>query len=461
MPYAQALTKAHQAFLTELFPGDGCLFTPEEMNVFATDAGRERTMPFAVVRPESREQVAELLRWADAERMPIVPRARATNQVGAAVPVHKGVVVSLLRMNKIVDIDGRDFVAELGPGVVTAELQAACAKKHLFYPPDPASVKTSTVGGNIATCAGGLRAVKYGVTRDWVLGLEAVLPGGRVLSMGGRAHKDVVGLDLKRLFVGSAGKLGLITEVTVKLVPLPEASASVLVGFRDLASCMDGAQAVFQAGLLPSACEFMGGGVLDVVRMGNDIPVAQDARGALLFKLDGTQEGVDAEVRRLNQALDAVNPLSVEVGSGEAEEAIWDVRRGISPGSYRLRPDKLGEDIAVPRSKVGELVERAELLGREYGLPLLCYGHLGDGNIHSNIMYDASVAGEAETAHRVKDELFRLALGLGGTISGEHGTGLAKKSFVPEQLSEDEMQIMADIKAVFDPNGIMNPGKGW
>lgn len=180
-----------------------------------------------------------------------------------------------------------------------------------------------------------------------------------------------------------------------------------------------------------------------------------------MFKLDGTQEGVDAEVRRLNQALDAVNPLSVEVGSGEAEEAIWDVRRGISPGSYRLRPDKLGEDIAVPRSKVGELVERAELLGREYGLPLLCYGHLGDGNIHSNIMYDASVAGEAETAHRVKDELFRLALGLGGTISGEHGTGLAKKSFVPEQLSEDEMQIMADIKAVFDPNGIMNPGKGW
>ena len=461
MPYAQALTKAHEAFLTDLFPGDGCLLTPEEMNVFATDAGRERAMPWAVVRPENREQVAELLRWADAERMPIVPRARATNQVGAAVPVHGGVVVSLLRMNRIIDIDERDFAAVLQPGVVTAELQAACAKKRLFYPPDPASVKTSTVGGNIATCAGGLRAVKYGVTRDWVLGLEAVLPGGRILTMGGRSHKDVVGLDLKRLFVGSAGKLGLITEVTVKLIPLPEASASVLVGFRDLASCMDGAQAVFRAGLLPSACEFMDETVLSVVRMDNDIPVAPDARGALLFKLDGTSEAVDAEVRRLTRALDAVRPVSVEVGVGEAEEAIWDVRRGISPASYRLRPDKVSEDIAVPRGRVAELVESIHRTGREHGLPVLCYGHLGDGNIHANVMYDRSSDDETATANTVKEALFRLALELGGTISGEHGTGLAKASFVPEQLSADEMQIMADIKAVFDPHSIMNPGKGW
>ncbi|BDQ33841.1 FAD-binding oxidoreductase [Pseudodesulfovibrio portus] len=461
MPYAQALTKAHEAFLTDLFPGDGCLLTPEAMNVFATDAGRERAMPLAVVRPENRGQVAELLRWADAERMPVVPRARATNQVGAVVPIHGGVVVSLLRMNTIIDIDGQDFAAVLQPGVVTADLQAACAKQRLFYPPDPASVKTSTVGGNIATCAGGLRAVKYGVTRDWVLGLEAVLPGGRILTMGGRAHKDVVGLDLKRLFVGSAGKLGLITEVTVKLVPLPEASASVLVGFRDLATCMDGARAVFRAGLLPSACEFMDGTVLDVVRMGNDIPVAQKAKGALLFKVDGTSEGVDAEVRRLTQALDAVRPLSVEVGVDEAEEAIWDVRRSISPGSYRLRPDKVSEDIAVPRSKVGELVETIHRTGDEYGLPVLCYGHLGDGNIHANIMFDGAAEGERATAHTIKDELFRLALRLGGTISGEHGTGLAKASFVPEQLSADELRIMADIKKVFDPNDIMNPGKGW
>ncbi|MBG0790685.1 MAG: FAD-binding protein [Desulfovibrionaceae bacterium] len=461
MPYAQALTKAHAAFLTDLFPGDGCLLTPEEMNVFATDAGRKRAMPWAVVRPENREQAAELLRWADAERIPVVPRARATNQVGAVVPVHGGVVVSLLRMNQIIDVDERDFAAVLQPGVVTSDLQAACAEKRLFYPPDPASVKTSTVGGNISTCAGGLRAVKYGVTRDWVLGLEAVLPGGRVLSMGGRSHKDVVGLDLKRLFVGSAGKLGLITEVTVKLVPLPEASASVLAGFRDLASCMDGAQAVFRSGLLPSACEFMDGAVLAVTRMVGDVPVASDAQGALLFKVDGTREAVDAEVRRLTEALGTVQPLSVEVGAGEAEEAIWEVRRTISPASFLLRPDKLSEDLAVPRGRVAEMVESVHSIGREHGLPVLCYGHLGDGNIHSNILFDKSAESEEAKAHAVKDELFRLALRLGGTISGEHGTGLAKASFVPEQLSADELRIMADIKAVFDPHYIMNPGKGW
>lgn len=461
MPYIQALTKAHEAFLTDLFPGDGCLLTPEEMNVFATDAGRKRAMPWAVVRPENREQVAELLRWADAERIPIVPRARATNQVGAAVPVHGGVVVSLLRMNRIIDVDERDFAAVLEPGVITSDLQDACAEKRLFYPPDPASAKTSTVGGNIATCAGGLRAVKYGVTRDWVLGMEAVLPGGRVLTMGGRCHKDVVGLDLKRLFTGSAGKLGVITEVTVKLVPLPEVSTSILVGFRDLVSCMDGAQAVFRAGLLPSACEFMDGMVLSKVGIDHEVPVAKDARGALLFKLDGTREAVDAEAQRLVRALETVKPLSVEMGTGPDEERLWEVRRVISPASYKLRPDKVAEDISVPRSKVAELVDTIHRTGEEYGLPVLCYGHLGDGNIHASIMYDRADEDETAKANTVKDELFQLSLRLGGTISGEHGTGLAKASFVPKQLSADEMQLMADLKAVFDPNGIMNPGKGW
>ncbi|MCJ2165330.1 MULTISPECIES: FAD-linked oxidase C-terminal domain-containing protein [unclassified Pseudodesulfovibrio] len=461
MPYAQSLTSAHAAFLTDLFPGDGCVLAPEALNAFATDASRERAVPWSVVRPENREQIVELLRWADAERMPIYGRSRGTGQVGNAVPVLGGVVVSMLRMNRIITIDDQDFVAELEPGVVTAELQAACAKKKLFYPPDPASVKTSTVGGNISTCAGGLRAVKYGVTRDWVLGLEAVLPGGKVLTMGGRSHKDVVGLDLKRLFVGANGKLGLITGITVKLVPLPESSTSVLAGFSDLASAMDGAMAVFQAGLLPSACEFMDVMTLKAVRMGSDIPLADDAEAALLFKLDGTTEGVAAEVRRLNAALKLVRPVSVVTGSGADEEALWAVRRDISPASYRLKPSKISEDISVPRSKVARLVETAQAAGRDFGLPVLCYGHLGDGNIHTNLMHDAAVAAEVETAHKVKELLFRAAVELGGTISGEHGTGLTKASFVAEQLSAEELRIMTDVRRAFDPHEIMNPGKGW
>ncbi|WP_207264798.1 FAD-linked oxidase C-terminal domain-containing protein [Desulfovibrio sp. Huiquan2017] len=459
--YAKSLTDAHRAFLTDLFPGDGCVLDAEPLSAFSTDASRNRSMPWAVVRPECREQVAELLRWADLERMPIYPRARATGQVGNTVPLLHGVTVSLLRMNRIIDIDERDFAAEVEPGVITSDFQAACAGKRLFYPPDPASVKISTMGGNISTCAGGLRAVKYGVTRDWVLGVEAVLPGGRILRMGGRAHKDVVGLDLKRLFVGADGKLGLISRAVVKLIPLPETSSSVLVGFADLAGAMDGAMAVFGAGLLPCACEFMDATTIKAVRLGGDIPLAPAARAALLFKFDGTREGVAAEVRRLEDALRPVAPVSVEVGEGEAEEAVWAARRDISPGSYRLRPDKLSEDLAVPRGRVPELVDIAQEAGRAAGLPVLCYGHLGDGNIHTNIMHDASRPEEVRAAHQVKERLFRAAVELGGTISGEHGTGLTKASFVPEQLGPDQLQLMESVRRVFDPHEIMNPGKGW
>nr|WP_287411127.1 FAD-linked oxidase C-terminal domain-containing protein [Pseudodesulfovibrio sp.] len=458
--YAPSLTKAHQAFLSDLFPHDGCVLSPEGLAVFSADASGERAMPWAVVRPETREQVQELLKWADVERMPIYGRARGTGRVGSAVPSLGGVVVSMLRMNRILDVNEDDFVAVVQPGVVTADLQVACAAKQLFYPPDPASVKISTIGGNIATCAGGLKAVKYGVTRDWVLGIEAVLPGGRVLHMGGRSHKDVVGLDLKRLFAGSNGTLGLFTELTVKLIPLPEASASVLVGFSDLVSSMEGAKAVFRAGVLPAACEFMDGPTIQAIRMGDDIPLADDAQAALLLMVDGTQKGVDAEVRRMVAALESVHPVSMEVGSGAEAEALWDVRRSISPSSFRIKPDKLAEDISVPRGSVGLAVAAAHDIGREHGLQVLCFGHLGDGNIHVSIMHDGAVQSEVESAHQAKDTVFRMALSLGGTISGEHGTGLTKASFLSEQLSVDELQLMADIRHVFDPNSIMNPGKG-
>ncbi|AMK10541.1 FAD-binding oxidoreductase [Pseudodesulfovibrio indicus] len=459
--YAPSLTPAHEAFLRDLFPGDGCVFAPEALNAFSTDASRERAMPWAAVRPETREQVAELLRWADAERMPVYPRARATGQVGNAVPVKGGVAVSLLRMNRILDIDGRDFAAEVEPGVITSDFQAACAEKRLFYPPDPASVKISTMGGNISTCAGGLRAVKYGVTRDWVLGLTAVLPGGSTLVMGGRSHKDVVGLDLKRLFVGAGGKLGIITGVTVKLIPLPETSASVLVGFANLDDCMDGVAAGFGAGLLPCACEFMDATTLSAIRLGSDIPLDAGAQAALLFKFDGTAEGVAAEVRRLTDALGPTGPLSVEVGQGAEEEAIWAVRRDISPASYRLRPHKISEDLSVPRGRVPQLVAAAQAVGREFGLPVLCYGHLGDGNIHTNVMHDRAVPGDEDKAHRVKDRLFKAALDLGGTISGEHGTGLTKAPYVAGQLGPEQLRLMEQVRRAFDPHEIMNPGKGW
>ena len=448
--------------MRDLFPGDDCILSEAGRAAFSADASLERAMPWAVVRPEGRGQIEELLRWAQTERMPVYARARGTGRVGNAVPTYGGVVVSLLKLDRVLEVDPKDSVAVTQPGVITSDLQKACAEKGLFYPPDPASVRISSVGGNVATCAGGLKAVKYGVTRDWVLGMEAVLPGGKVLRTGGRSHKDVVGLDIMRLFVGSNGKLGVMTELTVKLIPLPEASASILVGFSDLHSSLEGAQAVFQAGVLPAACEFMDRVTLKALRMGDEpIPVAEGAEAALLFRVDGSSDCVKGEVDAIIGALRPLAPVSVETGRGAEEERIWDVRRGISPAAFRIKPHKIAEDISVPRGRVAEAVERAHEIGRAHGLEVLCFGHLGDGNIHVNVMFDETVEREVAAAHKAKDEVFRLAVELGGTISGEHGTGLTKASFVPEQLSQRQIDLMVSIKRVFDPHFIMNPGKGW
>jgi glycolate oxidase len=455
------LATAQQRFLTDLFPGDDCLLSPEAMAAFSTDGSRLRSMPLAVVRPGNREQVEELLRWAQSERMPVYTRARGTGTVGNAVPVQPGVVVSMLRMNRILDVDPSDFVAEVEPGAVTADLQAAAAAKGMFYPPDPASSGFSTLGGNVATCAGGLRAVKYGVTRDYVLGLEAVLPGGRVLKTGGRTHKDVVGLDLTRLFAGSAGKLGIMTRLTLKLLPLPETTASLLAGFTTMRAAMDGAAAIFNAGILPAALEFMDSATINALRGAGSSPFSENTQATLLIQTDGSKQAVDLELQRLESVLGNVRPESLLTGRGPDEKALWDVRRSISPASFNLRPDKMGEDIAVPRGQVAKAVEAVHEISVRLSLPIMCFGHLGDGNIHVNIMHNASWPEERENAHRAKEEVFALALSLGGTISGEHGTGLTKAAFVDGQLGPSEQDVMNGIKRVFDPHGIMNPGKGW
>lgn len=460
-PYPERLTAEHERFLRGLFPGDGCLLSPEELDVFGADSSRRFARPLAVVRPDETGQVRELLRWADQERMPIYPRSRGTNMVGGCVPVHGGVVVSALGLNRILSIDPEDFTAEVEPGVVTAELQRQAAKKHLLYPPDPASLKISTIGGNVSTCAGGMRAVKYGVTRDYVLGIEAVLPGGETISTGGRSHKDVVGLDLTRLLVGSAGTLAFITRLCLKLVPLPEATASALVGYASLEEALSGAQAVFRAGILPAACEFMDETAIRAVSAVADSGLLSKARAALIIKIDGARRVMDAELERLEKALASTGCVFLESGGGEQEEAVWEVRRMISPASFQLRPNKLGEDVAVPRGRAAQAVAGYKEIGERHGLPVLCFGHLGDGNVHVNIMFDASDPEEKRKAHLAKEEVFGLTLDLGGTISGEHGTGLTKADFVSRQLGGTERSLISGIKKVFDPNGIMNPGKGW
>lgn len=460
---SRSLTSAQRRFLSGLFPGDGAVFTPEELTAFSGDASQKEAFPWAAVRPEREEQLVELLRWAHAERMPIYARARATNKVGQTVPVQGGVSVSFLRMNRILEIDPADFVAVVQPGVVTAEFQAELAKHKLFYPPDPASVKISTLGGNVATCAGGMRALKYGVTRDHLLGMRAVLPGGEVLRLGSRCHKDVAGLDLTRLLAGSAGTLALFSELTLKLLPLPETSASTLVGFADFASALQAAASVFRAGLLPSALEFMDRVTLEALShefAGAEYGWLGRAGAALLFRLDGSAAAMQAELATLGHVLKQSDPLFLESASGPDEEALWEVRRAISPSLFHLAPDKSGEDVAVPRGRVLDAVQGLEKIGHALGLRTACFGHLGDGNLHANILFDRS-KGQADAAKQAKSELFRLVLSLGGTITGEHGIGLSKKEWLADQLGPGELEIMRRLKAVFDPHGIMNPGKEW
>ncbi len=457
-------------FLRTLFPDGDCLTAPEEMLVFETDASRLNGAPLAVVRPQIESQIVELLRWAHAECIPLYPRARATNVVGLCVPERPGIVISTLKMNRIIDVSADDFVAVVEPGVVTGDLQKHVEAMGLFYPPDPASFGISTIGGNVATCAGGMRAVKYGVTREWVLGCRVVLPGGRVIECGGRNHKNVVGLDLTRLMVGSEGTLGVMSSIMLKLMPKPEATASLMAGFATLEEAMLAVGRVFRAGVLPTALEFMGPEVLDCLALLVPVPWphgtgAGCVRAVLLFRIDGSGAAMPADLERLRRALNDTTqgaPMWLEQGVGSAEEEpLWEIRRLINPATYYVAPNKISDDVTVPRGSLLPALTGIRDIAARHEVPILTFGHVGDGNIHVNIMHNAADAEERSRAVEAKLAVMELILSLGGTLSGEHGVGLTKAPYVHRQLGEDERAVMHDIKAVFDPNGIMNPGKAF
>ena len=462
MTTRSSLTSAQLRTLTRLFPGDGLLVAPEHTLPFGSDASRKSAHPAAVVRPESIEQAAEFLAFAHAERISVYPRGRGTNVVGGCIPDARGVMLSTARLNRIQDISREDFVAQVQPGVITGDLQDACCAKGLLYPPDPASARFASIGGNLAMNAGGMRAVKYGCTRDFVLGLDVVLPTGRIVRLGSRCHKDVAGLDLVRLFIGSEGTLGFIAEATLKLLPLPEAQASLLASFAGQEDALNAAAAVFAAGLLPTAMEFLPEEVLEALARVGPVPWPSRARSCLIFKLDGPEGGVSAALSGLRRVIESFSPVFAdEARTPEKDRALWDVRRQINQASFTVAPDKLSDDIAVPRGQVGNAVRSIREVGKRTGLTILAFGHLGDGNLHVNVMYDASVPEQAQQALAAKSQVLELALSLGGTISGEHGLGLTKKDWLPRKAGSEAVALMHAVKAVFDPHGIMNPGKAY
>ncbi len=459
MNIKSSLSRSQIKALGNIFPGDSMTLMPAEMLIYGTDAGRKFSMPWAVVRPERVSQVQQLLRLAHEEDIPVVPRARGTNVVSACVPDQGGIVLSCLKMNKILSIDPDDFTAQVQPGVITHDLQQKARAIGLFYPPDPASMRVSTIGGNIATNAGGMSAVKYGVTRDYILGLEVVLPGGELIRTGGRVHKNVVGLNLTSLLVGSEGTLGVIVKAWLKLLPGPESSATVLACFGHEKEALATVRDVFRQGILPCAMEFFPSEVIKCLAVYGPVPWPEGSKSALIIKLDGSRECVEREIKKIQSVME--NVLHFDLTMGEDEDRIWEIRRLINPASYVLGPDKVSDDVVVPRGKILDAIRGIRHISKKYGLNTLAFGHVGDGNIHVNFMYDASDQNRQKDVERSRQEVLRLILDLGGSMSGEHGVGLSKKPFISWQLGPGELEIMRKVKKVFDPGNILNPGKVW
>lgn len=447
--------------LRKVFPAEIVADDEATLAAHSGDKWVAAHVPEVVAFPKSTADVSKLMRFASREKIPVTARGAGYGYVGSCVPVRGGIALSLGGMNQIKEISFSDAIAVVEPGVITAELKAAVRAQKLFYPPDPASMKNCTIGGNVATNAGGPRCLKYGVTRNYVIGLEVVLANGGVLRTGGPIHKNKTGFDLISLFVGSEGMLGIVTEITLRLVPLPPARATLSAAFATLSQAAASVQEIFAGGFLPSSLEIADSFTLEAARkdLGKSIVPAGNAH--LLVDLDGQEESVRSEAETIRELLQKKKPNSLETAKGEEDcEKLWALRREFSNSLTATGLKKLNEDVVVPRSHIVDLVEFTEGLQTKHGFPIACFGHAGDGNIHVNVMvknYDDSAV--AQKVERVLDELFEQVLAWGGVITGEHGIGLAKKRWWPEATSDVSRTLHAALKRALDPDGILNPGK--
>ncbi|MCC7386323.1 MAG: FAD-binding protein [Deltaproteobacteria bacterium] len=414
--------------------------------------------PDLVVRAENAREVQEVFAAAAEHRVPVTPRGLGSGKSGGALPIHGGVVLSLERMNRLKEISRGDMLAVAEPGIITHDLMQAVEAEGLFYPPDPNSLKICSLGGNVACNAGGPRALKYGVTRSYILGLEVVLPTGEKLSIGRRTIKGVTGYDLVGLFVGSEGTLGVITEITCRLIPLPRAVTTALVSFPDVHRATAALTLVFGAGLIPRTLELLDKAALDAVRAKTPGRFPADAGALLILETDAvTEERAMEELERAAEACQAEGAMEILVAQNEAErEKIWEPRRVLSMTLAETAPRKMSEDIVVPRSQIPAMLAEVERIGAKNRIRLATYGHAGDGNLHVNVLFDDE---SQDRAQRAVEEVMRAAVGLQGTISGEHGVGLTKREFISLEQPEPLLELQRRMKAVFDPAGILNPGK--
>ena len=427
---------------------------------YSYDATQNQFLPDVIVHPGSTDEICQIMKLANREQIPVFPRGAGSGFTGGSLPTRGGIVLCTERMDQILEIDEENLVATVQPGVVTEQFQKAVEKLGLFYPPDPASLKFSTLGGNVAECAGGPRCVKYGVTKDFIIGLEVVTPTGDIITTGGPTMKGVVGYDLTKLLCGSEGTLGIITRIVIKLLPLPEAKKTMLVMFDSIDGAAQAVSAITRAKIIPATLEFMDGRTIDCVRQATDLDVPEAANAVLIIEVDGDKEFLDKQAARITEIIQPLGVVETRIATTpEESEALWQIRRSVSASLRKVNPDKYNEDICVPRSKIPEMIRKVDAIAEKYQIPIVNFGHAGDGNIHVNIMVNKKVSGDTMKAEGAIKEVFKAALELGGTMSGEHGVGIAKAPYIPLEITPVAADYMKAIKRSLDPNNILNPGK--
>lgn len=430
----------------------------EDLLCYSFDASNIEEMPSVVVWPKDTEEVIRTVRYAYDNHIAIVPRGAGTGMTGGSLPVKGCIIMSLERMNNLIEIDRENMTALVEPGLINGRLQREVEKEGLFYPPDPASMNFCTIGGNVAENAGGPRALKYGVTRDYVMELEAVLPDGNQIRTGVRTYKGVVGYDLTRLLVGSEGTLAVITKIRLRLLPMPEDIITLLAFFDDLSMAGKAVTSILSARVIPRTLEFMDREAIRAVELFHPLGLT-DAEALLLIEIDGPTNTIKKEAEKVVEILHKLNSDVRVAEDDDARDKLWEARRSISPALYHLNPHKINQDIVVPRNRIPEMINALKRLSEESGLKIVNFGHAGDGNIHVNIMVNKENEEEYRKGHAIVKNIFELTLSLGGTISGEHGIGTTKIPYIKMEIKEKELSLMKEIKSIFDPKGILNPGK--
>jgi len=419
--------------------------------------------PDLVVRPLTTEEVSRVMAVACEHEIPVTPRGAASGRTGGSIPLKGGISLCLDRMTRIVELDERNMMVTAESGVRTIDLYDHCAAKGLFFPPDPASWKFSTIGGNVAENAGGMRAVKYGVTKNYVMGLEVVLADGAILRTGGKAVKNVTGYDMTSLFTGSEGTLGVITQALFRLIPMPKRRGTLQVMFRTLDDGCRMIHTMLQSGVVPAAAEIMDRTCLEVVARHRKTELDPAVGACIIIEIDGDDDAaLETQAGRIEKTAKACGAIEFRKARSQQEaDDIWAVRRGISSAVAALAPNRIGEDISVPRDAFPEVVRRIREISEKHGFTIAVYGHAGDGNLHPSLLCDLDKPGEEERAHHAVDDIFAAALSVGGTLSGEHGIGITKRPYIAGALGDIGIRTLKAVKAALDPKGIMNPGKIW